>query len=63
MPPVSAATCSCALAFAGFQFVRLRRQRAAFLRAFLFLRGEALHFVNDRVDFLVQQRAWNFAAR
>ena len=42
-------------AFARFQFAQLRRQRAAFLRAFLFLRGEALDFKNDRLDFLVQQ--------
>ena len=42
-------------AFAGFQFVQLRRQRAALLQTFLFLRGEALNFKNDRLNFLVQQ--------
>ena len=41
--------------FAGFEFVQLRRQRLAFLQTFLLLRGEALHFKNDRLDFLVQQ--------
>ena len=33
----------------------LRRQRLAFLQAFLLLRGQALDFKNDRLDFLVQQ--------
>ena len=42
-------------AFARFQFVQLRRQRAAFLQTFLLLRGEALDFKNHRLDFLVQQ--------
>ena len=38
-------------------------KRGAFLQAFLLLRREALDFVNDRVNFLVQQPAANFAAR
>ena len=42
-------------AFARFEFVQLRRQRVAFLQTFLLLRGEALDFKNDRLDFLVQQ--------
>ena len=42
-------------ALAGFEFGGLLGERGAFLRAFLFLRGEALDFVNDGVDLLVQQ--------
>jgi hypothetical protein len=35
--------------------MQLRRQRAAFLQAFLFLRRQALDFKNHRLNFLVQQ--------
>ena len=38
-------------------------QGGALLQAFLFLRGEALNFVDDGVDLLVQRRAANSAAR
>ena len=42
-------------AFAGFKLVQPGRQRAALLRTFLLLRGEALNFKNDCLNFLVQQ--------
>ena len=38
-------------------------KRGALLQSFLFLRGEALDFVNDCIDLLMQQRVANFAAR
>ena len=61
---VSAATCCLRVAFAAFpSSFNLRRQRVAFLQAFLLLRGEALNFKNHRLNFLVQQARWNFAAR
>ena len=40
--------------FAAFQIAGLFRQGRAFPGAFLFVRGQALNFINDRVDFLVQ---------
>ena len=42
------------LPFVTLQFADPRRQRPALLLSFLFLRRQALDFVNDRVDFLVQ---------
>ncbi len=59
---VSAATCSCAGAFARFEFVQPSGERLAFLQAFPFLRGETFHLKHDRLNFLVQQPRWNFAA-
>jgi hypothetical protein len=40
--------------FAQFTFSNLRGQFRPFVVSFLFLRGEALDFINDCVDFLVQ---------
>ena len=60
---VSSATCCLAGAFAGFEFGGLGGERGALLQAFLLLRGQALDFINDGVDFLMQQPLRNSAAR
>ena len=41
--------------FARFALVGLGRQPGALLQPFLFLGGQALNFINDRVNLLVQQ--------
>ena len=52
---VNSATCAWRALLARFAFAGLGRQRGALLQAFLFLRGQALDLINDRVDLLVQQ--------
>ena len=60
----SSVTCSCNSRSRSSKLVDLRGQAfARFCKPSCFLCGEALDFVNDRVDFLVQARAANFAAR
>ena len=54
---VSAATWSCRSRSRASSCAGLRRKSGAFLQPFLFLGGEALDFVNDGVDLLMEQPA------